>query len=62
MKRNLITLLLVAALGAAGYYCYQNGCMKKAEVVVEAKMEEALTAICDPAKEDCSALEEDLEL
>ena len=58
MNKHLITLMLLALVGAAGYYCYQNGCVKKAEVA----MEESLTAICDPAQEDCSALEEDLEL
>jgi len=58
MNKHLIKLLLVAALGAAGYYCYQSGCMKKAEI----SMGKSLNAICDPAKEDCSAFEEDLEI
>ena len=62
MNKHLITLLLVAALGATGYYFYQNGSVKKAEVEVSHAIEETLVAICDPDKEDCSGMEEDLEV
>ena len=58
MNNNLIKLAILLALVGAGYYCYQQGCMKKESE----RVEEVLNAICDPAKEDCSALEDDLEV
>ena len=53
----MITLFFLVMLAAAGYYCYDQGFFNKEVAQVEA----VLVEICDPAKEDCSGLEEDLE-
>ncbi len=57
MNKNMITLFFLVMLAAAGYYCYDQGFFNKEVAQVEA----ALVEICDPAKEDCPELEEDLE-
>lgn len=56
MNKNMVILFFVVMLAAAGFYCYQQGYFN-AEV---AQVEQALTDICDPAQQDCSAVEEDL--
>ena len=56
--KKYMTLIILALLAAAGYYCYQEGFMKKVSVAVEQNLNE----ICDPAKEDCSDFEADLEV
>ncbi len=57
MNKNMITLFFLVMLVAAGYYCYDQGFFNK-EVV---QAEKILVEICDPAHDDCSAIEEDLE-
>ncbi len=58
MNKNMIILFFVVVVAAAGYYGYQQGYFN-AEI---AQVEKALNDMCDPRKEDCSAVEEDLEL
>lgn len=58
MNKNMIRLFFLVMLGAAGYYCYDQGFFSKEA----AQVETVLVEICDPAKEDCSGLEEDLEV
>jgi hypothetical protein len=58
MNKNMIILFFMVVLGAAGYYCYQQGFFNS-EI---AQVEKALNDICDPSKEDCSGLDEDLEI
>ncbi len=56
MNKNMVIVFFLVVLAAAGYYCYEQGYFN-AEVV---QVENALVAICDPAQEDCSDIEEDL--
>ena len=58
MNKNMVTLFFLVMLAAAGYYCYDQGCFTK-EV---AQAEKTLIEICDPAHDDCSAIEQDLEV
>ena len=58
MNNDLMKLIILLAFVGGGYYLYQQGFMKKEQVVIA----ETLNAICDPSKEDCSALEDDLEV
>ncbi len=56
MNKNMVILFFVVALGAAGYYGYQQGYFNS-EI---AQMEKNLNAMCDPTKEDCTDFENDL--
>lgn len=58
MNRNLVILFFLVVFAAAGYYCYEQGCFDAGI----AHVEKALNTICDPETEDCSALDEDLEV
>lgn len=57
MNKNMVIFFFLVVLAAAGYYCYEQGCFNKGI----ARVEDALNDICDPAKEDCSGIDEDLE-
>jgi uncharacterized protein (DUF2164 family) len=54
----MVMLLLVLGAAAVGFYFYQQGLFQKQAILVE----QALENICDPEKEDCSGLEDDLEV
>lgn len=56
MNKNMVILFFVVMLAAAGYYCYEQGYFNGEIAQVEA----VLTEICDPSKEDCTPVEEDL--
>ncbi|MDP3787951.1 MAG: hypothetical protein Q8Q60_01370 [Candidatus Chromulinivorax sp.] len=56
MNKNMVIVFFLVVLAAAGYYCYEQGYFNS-EI---AQVEQALVDICDPAQEDCSAIEEDL--
>ena len=58
MNRQMVMLFLVLCAAAAGFYLYQQGLFKKHVAMVE----QALDNICDPEKEDCSFLEDDLDV
>lgn len=58
MNKNMIILFFLVMFGAAIFYCYQQGCFSSEIVDVEI----VLTENCDPAIEDCSDFEEDLEV
>ena len=58
MNRQMVMLLLVLGGAAVGFYLYQQGLFQKQAILVE----QALENICDPEKEDCSGLEDDLEV
>ena len=57
MNKNMVIMFFLVVLAAAGYYCYEQGFFNR-EI---AQVEKSLNQICDPAKEDCSGLDEDLE-
>ena len=58
MNKNLVMLFFVIIFAAAGFFAYQQGYFN-AQI---AEVEKRLNDICDPSKEDCSVVEEDLEL
>jgi hypothetical protein len=54
----MIIMFFLVVAAAAGYYCYEQGFFNSE---IE-QVEKALNDICDPSKEDCSDIEEDLEV
>lgn len=58
MNKGMVKLFFVVVLAAAAYYCYEQGFFNKGI----ARAEKVLTEICDPAKEECSELDDALEV
>jgi len=58
MNKNLIMIFFMVVISAAIFYAYRQGLFDKEIATVEQR----LTDICDPSKEDCSDFEEDLEV